>query len=241
MQKSSGNKKELIKRIDFFPWFLVCIAFISILSLIPLGKSSRDNLKERKMEKKIDKYIQDELILCGDSYSGFFEIFLREKYNYNKVSYHCAGHTIFENETLYMQAIESPYKIIIFTTSVNDHFRQTKTEDFRKELNKILQLSKVNNKIIVMHSFMSYDYKKVKEDAGVDPSKYSIKVKEYDEIIKEEINKFDNALYIDTNDIANFDLLGDGIHYGNRFYSILYDRVLVALKEYLKNNKVVES
>lgn len=230
--KSSITKKN---RIDIFPLILIVIAIAAILILIPLGKVGRDMWKD----KQLDKYIQDELVLCGDSYSGYFEIYLKDKHNYDKLSYHFAGHTVSENDSLYTMAMESPHKIIIFTTSINDHFRQTKLEDFREELHKLLQLSKDNNKIVVMHSFMDYSYNQVKNDTGVDPSKYDIKVNDYDKIVKDEASKFDNVIYVNTNDIANFDLLGDGIHYGNRFYNMLYDRIVVALKEYLKNNHII--
>lgn len=168
-----------------------------------------------------------DLVICGDSYCGFLSNYLKNNTSYENSVFAYAGHTIIENKSLYEKAIDSPYMIVMLSTSVNDVFRGTDLKLFKETMEGFFKRAYEENKIMIVHSQCNFV-----DDYGIHANEnafFNYPPKAYDEILKRSANKFGNVIYVDCTDIARDEYLRDTLHYNDEFYRQLLDKVESAL------------
>ena len=165
----------------------------------------------------------NDLVICGDSYCGFLSNYLKNNTNYANGVYAHAGQTIIENRDIYEKAIDSPQKIVMLSTSVNDVFRGTDLKLFKETMEGFFRRAYEKNKIMIVHSHCNFI-----DEYGVhanDNTSFNYTPKAYDEILRRSASKYGNVVYVNCTDIARDEYLRDTLHYNDEFYRQLLDRV----------------
>ena len=163
------------------------------------------------------------IMVTGDSYAGYFATYESGK-DYNIIIFAEAAKSTKENYEVMKTAIKAPPNIIIISIGVNDCNKHVTLEDFKNRMEELVSECKSMNKKVILHTYMDYDM-----DAFGD-SKHVFVPSDYDNILKNVAQKYNNAFYIDMSDYNNkIFLQPDLIHYNKVFYDILYDRISTAL------------
>ena len=194
-------------------------------ALIEKHKFNYKNIKENI---KYNEDLLDHMSLIGDSYSGYFNNYLLLNVNKKLPIMAIAGKTLRHNLEYYKSILENDKEIILYSTSVNDHLNQSDIIQFMGDVRDFYDLAYKNNKIVITHSYMDYiiDHTYHRD--------YFIRNKFYDYVLKELSKKYDNVIYVDTNDIKmSSNLMKDGIHYDQNYYAIVFRRMLDTLSKKL--------
>lgn len=197
---------------------LVCVLFLLFIYAdnifaTTIIKGQVDNIKG-----KIDVTQGfDTFSLTGDSYAGYFIDYENDrKYKFKELA--LAGSTISQNRERINASINAIYPIVIFSIGVNDCDQNTKPEDFAIELDSILELATLCNKVIIMHSYMDYPAYHMK--------KKDFPPQSYDTVLKVASEKNSNLIYVDTHDMEKKAYWQDDcLHYNKAFYDEFYNRV----------------
>ena len=180
------------------------------------------------------------MLVTGDSYGGFFVSFLKSHHGYNidKNSYCRPQKTVIENYEIYQLAFIANCENVVLSIGFNDFIKQTDLNDFYHYVVLLVKRAEMYGKRLILHSFLSVPYLDDK-----DSSKYKNTFEEYDTELRIIAAKYDNVEYIDITDIQNNPefLLDDQIHYNEKMYFILYDRIQEMLNKKQKEVKVIMS
>ena len=171
----------------------------------------------------IEPFDYNDVLICGDSYAVGLAYYLNNKMHKNTVEFVRAGRPIIENKELYKAALNTDAKVVILATSVNDVLRQTNLEKFKETIEEIFDYAESNNKILIVHSNVDFKYD---DESANESLVLKFVPKYYDEILKRSAKEYDNVIYIDCNDIADFEnIQSDGLHYNDTFYSELINKI----------------
>ena len=183
------------------------------------------------LKEKITKeyYLDDNMVLCGDSYCGLLSRHMRKRKGFKGEVFAEAGRSVVENKQKYIDAINSDKDIVILATSVNDVLVQTDLKEFKDTIEELFKLAYAKGKLFIIHT--NCDFMGKDTISANNSMKYEIAPKYYDWAIITSASKFGNVIYIDCNDIANPELLMDGIHYSEEFYNIMIDRIYNELQQ----------
>ena len=178
--------------------------------------------------------IVGDLIVTGDSYGGYFVSFLKAFYGYNidKNSYCRPQMTVVENHEIYELAFITKYNNVVLSIGFNDYVKQTDLTVFYDYIVKFAKLARLYNKRLILHSYLAVPFSYPDE-------KYSYI--DYDLELRKIAYKFDNVEYIDITDVQNrIDyLLEDGIHYNEKMYIVLYNRISELLNKLQEESKII--
>ncbi|MBO6134939.1 MAG: SGNH/GDSL hydrolase family protein [Lachnospiraceae bacterium] len=183
------------------------------------------------LKRKIlnDSYFKTNMTLCGDSYCGYLNDYMFEIKGFEGKVNAIAGRSILENKDIYIDAVNNGKDIIVLSTSVNDVIAQTELKDFKNAVEELFKLAYDKGKLIVVHSYCDFfDPDKKSANSSM---KYEKLPKYYDWIFIMSARKYDNAVYVDCNDIMNLANLTDGLHYNANFYKVLVDRIYHDLQQ----------
>lgn len=163
------------------------------------------------------------IVLTGDSYAGFFATYESGK-DYNILIYAEAAKSTKENYNIMKLAINAAPNIVIISIGVNDCNKHVTLDDFKNRMEELVSECKLNNKRVILHTYMNYD-----TEAFGDP-KHVFEASDYDKILRNVAEKYSNAFYIDMSDYNKDEFLQfDRIHYNIVFYDELYRRIRTAL------------
>ena len=175
-----------------------------------------------------------DLIVTGDSYGGFFVSFLKAFYGYNidKNSYCRPQMTVVENHEIYELAFITKYKNVVLSIGFNDYARQTDLSVFYRHVDKFAKLANLYEKRLILHSFLA---------VPVNVPEYKNSYVDYDLELRKIASKYDYVDYIDMTDVENKIeyLLADGIHYNEKMYIILYNRISELLRKEQEGPKII--
>ena len=164
------------------------------------------------------------IAVAGDSYAGTFVRFEKDK-KYNLLEFAKAGKTIGQNAYLIDAAIETIAKYILIATSVNDFEKQTTLNAFETNMRKYLNHALKNHRVVFLHTYMNYAAAK----------KRTIKIEDYDAILKKLAEEYDNTLYVDMHDLEKEEFqMPDKRHYDKAFNDLLYERIDELIKSIRK-------
>lgn len=192
---------------------MIPILFLAVSVLFPNGRTN--------ILGTVPVY--DEIVVAGDSYAQCFCNYERGK-DLNIIEFSQEGTTIAENYDKLIQAFDSLHKLIFFSISVNDQLRGTHPTIFEENFRKVLDKSVETEKIVFVHTYMPYPAGAVR---GLE---YSTEV--YDSVIRKLASEYPNVYYIYMGDCYGDEYITyDGIHYGKKFYDIMYDRLKEKINE----------
>ena len=144
---------------------------------------------------------------------------------YNLLEFAKAGKTIGQNAYLIDAAIETIAKYILIATSVNDFEKQTTLNAFETNMRKYLNHALKNHRVVFLHTYMNYAAAK----------KRTIKIEDYDAILKKLAEEYDNTLYVDMHDLEKEEFqMPDKRHYDKAFNDLLYERIDELIKSIRK-------
>lgn len=172
-----------------------------------------------------DEPNSETLTVIGDSYAGFFAGFESFR-DYNIDIYARAGQSTEVNYLMMKDGFKADSNIYIISIGVNDHTNNIDLGEFRERIEALIKICAKNGKRVILHTYMNYvhEYPEIM---------YKYKEADYDNILRELGNKYMNAYYVDMSDYNNEKYLQeDRIHYNKVFYDELYNRMVVALKQF---------
>ena len=199
------NLKNGIVKVIVIIAFMILFLCNTVLAT-NVAKGPHDALEKKKVA------------VIGDSYAGMFSgYFGVEDYDY----YIFPIGTIYNemNEKIFMDCLESGnHNYIVFCTGVNDYALGTPLFEFRDHLRKYIEIAKSKHKFLFVHTYMNFENAKMAAATN--------RTDEYDAIMREVTDEYDNAFYIDLNNLEKkrFDY-GDGLHYGQMFYDTLLAKI----------------
>ncbi len=162
--------------------------------------------------------MDNNIVVTGDSFAGKFCEYESNK-DLRVTPFARAGMTVIANAFIMAEAMDySHIKYVLISIGVNDQFNETPPYLFESNLRFILNHALVNNKYVIMHSYLKYF-------APIyDSKKYSAII--YDNVIRRVCNEYDNVVYIDCKDLETPEYISDDtMHYNSKFYDKLYNRV----------------
>lgn len=173
--------------------------------------------------------------VVGDKRADGLREYMGSNLNYNNKSY--IGHldNIVDNIDFYRDALTANKPILFYSIGIDDYINQTDLLQFKQKNDELFYFANLNNKIIVLHSYIDYDTsnKRIKKDYN-DFKKRENKIEDYDYILKRLSKFYDNVIYIDMNDINNDIYIDDGeVYLNHSFYNVFLSRAIDKLKKYL--------
>lgn len=212
----------------------------SDLSLYNGGIKSNGFLDPSSAVREEPGNVVGNMLVTGDSYGGFFVSFLKSHHGYNidKNSYCRPQKTVIENYEIYQLAFIANCENVVLSIGFNDFIKQTDLNDFHHYVDLLVKRAEMYGKRLILHSFLSVPFVDDK-----DTSKYKNTFEDYDTELRIIASKYDNVEYIDITDIQGNPefLLDDAIHYNEKMYLILYDRIQEMLNKKQKEVKVIMS
>ena len=224
-----------IKKILYLS-IAICIFtnFLSYADIIEYRTTTVGYLDAADVLKEEPGNVVGDLIVTGDSYGGYFVSFLKAFYGYNidKNSYCRPQMTVVENHEIYELAFITKYKNVVLSIGFNDYVRQTDLSVFYRHVEKFAKLANLYEKRLILHSYMAVPF-------NLPDQKYSYI--DYDLELRKIASKYDFVDYIDMTDVQNKIeyLLIDGIHYNEKMYIILYNRICELLSKEQEGQKII--
>ena len=210
-----------IKKIIYLS-LIICIFtnFLSYADNINYKTSSVGYLDAADVLKEEPGNVVGDLIVTGDSYGGYFVSFLKAFFGYNidKNSYCRPQMTVVENHEIYELAFITKYKNVVLSIGFNDYAKQTDLSVFYRHVEKFAKLANLYEKRLILHSYLA---------VPVNVPEYKNSYVDYDLELRKIASKYDYVDYIDMTDVQNKIeyLLVDGIHYNEKMYIVLYNRI----------------
>ena len=173
--------------------------------------------------------------VVGDKRAEGLREYLRGNLNYNNPSFIGPNNNIIENINYYRDALTADKPILFYSIDIDDYINQTDLLQFKQKNDELFYFANLNNKIIVLHSYMDYDTsnKRIKKNYNFFEKREN-KIEEYDYILKRLSKFYDNVIYIDMNDINDDIYIDDGeVYLNNGFYNVFLSRAIDKLKKYL--------
>ena len=208
-------------RIKVFKRVLaVALAFSVFLSI-----NSFAEITYFKQYYENDKPNSETITVIGDSYAGYFAGFESFR-DYNIEIYARAGQSTEVNYVMMQDGFKADSMVYVISIGVNDHTHSVDLDEFRDRIESLIKVCAKNGKRVILHTYMNYIHEYPEE-------MYKYKESDYDKILRELGDKYINAYYIDMSDYNNkIFLQDDHIHYNKAFYDELYNRMVVALKQF---------
>ena len=210
MKNFSNNGSLLYDRMNYNPLYhqTLCAKIVYMVDSI-------DKEFYHKNSEWMTKTNGNVIAVAGDSYAGTFVRFEKDK-DYNLLEFAKDGRTIGLNKDLIDAAIETIAKYILISTSVNDFEKQTTLNSFEMNMRRHINHALINHKIVFLHTYMDYAAAR----------KRTIKIEDYDKILKKLADEYENTLYVDMHDFAKVEFqMPDKRHYDQIFNDILYSKI----------------
>lgn len=210
MQNFSNNGSMLYDKMNYNVLFhqTLCSKIVYLVDSI-------DKAFYKISSENISKLNANVIAVAGDSYAGTFVRFEKSK-NYNLLEFAKSGRTIGKNRDLIDASIETKAKFILISTGVNDFENQTTLNAFENNLRRHINHAMINHRIVFLHTYMNYGAAK----------KRTIKIADYDNILRKLADEYENVLYIDMRDLEKVEFqMPDKRHYDKIFNDILYERI----------------
>ena len=210
MQNFSNNGSMLYDKMNYNVLFhqTLCSKIVYLVDSI-------DKAFYKISSENISKLNANVIAVAGDSYAGTFVRFEKSK-NYNLLEFAKSGRTIGKNRDLIDASIETKAKFILISTGVNDFENQTTLNAFENNLRRHINHAMINHRIVFLHTYMNYGAAK----------KRTIKIADYDNILRKLADEYENVLYIDMRDLEKDEFqMPDKRHYDKIFNDILYERI----------------
>lgn len=210
MKNFSNNGSLLYDRMNYNPLYhqTLCAKIVYMVDSI-------DKEFYHKNSDWMSKTNGNVIAVAGDSYAGTFVRFEKDK-GYNLLEFAKDGRTIGLNKDLIDAAIETIAKYILISTSVNDFEKQTTLNSFEMNMRRHINHALINHKIVFLHTYMDYAAAR----------KRTIKIEDYDKILKKLADEYENTLYVDMHDFAKVEFqMPDKRHYDQIFNDILYNKI----------------
>ncbi|MBO6134573.1 MAG: hypothetical protein J6O09_02230 [Lachnospiraceae bacterium] len=202
--------------------------FVVICAFIFLSISSAFATDMNTLQK------EGKILLVGDSYAGFFTKHYPDAFAFR--AFPVSGIDKVDNEYILSEvAANNSYEYYIFSTGVNDHYRQTDVNVFETILENFAKEIALKNKYLFVHTYMSYPIED--EFTGF------YKVSDYDAAVKRVADKYQNVIYIDMNEYNDSRYcISDQLHYNKEFYDALYEKIKNGI-EYIElvNSLIVDN
>lgn len=172
-----------------------------------------------------DEPNSETLTVIGDSYAGYFAGY--ESYrDYNIDIYARAGQSTEVNYLMMQDGFKADSNIYVISIGVNDHTNNVNLDEFKERIETLIKKCAKNGKRVILHTYMNYIHE-------LPDNMYKYREFDYDMILRDLGNKYMNAYYVDMSDYNNeIFLQEDHIHYNKVFYDELYNRMVVALKQF---------
>lgn len=169
------------------------------------------------------------IVVTGDSYAVNFFL---DELGINSLLECSArpGHTVEENKEIMLSASDRICRFILVSVGVNDQDKNTHPSIFKSHLRDIFDKAKKRKRIVFVHTYENAP------NAFIKGAKFQ--ALDYDTVLRELANEYDNVIYIDMSDCSSDNyFLDDGYHVNEEFNDILYKRMMKNINEILEKEK----
>lgn len=200
-----------------------------IKNLFAKNKRKKIDLKKISDNVLSSKNIIDNIVIVGDETKNFIKDKIMVSFKKTVKTYGLSDKTVTENIDLYEKGIvEGDGEIIILANGINDYLRGTDLSQFKESIERLCETAYKVNKVMIFHSYMKGKSAKISTNGNYI-------VCDYDVVLKELTNYYNNVFYVDCCDLDTFNYLSvDKIHFNEYYYEKLVSRILETIVKKLK-------